>query len=32
MSLEKEKILANAKKYFDTAKKIGFTNQEFTDF
>jgi hypothetical protein len=32
MSLEKEKIVANAKKYFDTATKLGFTNQEFTDF
>ena len=32
MSLEKEKIIANAKKYFDTAKKLDFTNQEFTDF
>lgn len=32
MSLEKEKILANAKKYFDTATKLGFMNEEFSNF
>ena len=32
MSLEKEKIIANTKKYFDTATKLGFNSQEFTDF
>ena len=32
MSLEKEKIVANTKKYFDTATKLGFMNSEFMDF
>ena len=32
MSLEKEKIVANTKKYFDTATKLGFMNDEFMAF
>ena len=32
MSLEKEKIVANAKKYFETATKLGFMNDELTSF
>lgn len=32
MSLEPEKIVANAKKYFETATKLGFMNDEFTAF
>jgi hypothetical protein len=32
MSLEKEKIVANTKKYFDTATKLGFMNSEFMKF
>lgn len=32
MSLDQTKILANTKKYFDTAKKIGFMNDEFMSF
>lgn len=32
MSLEKEKIVANAKKYFETATKLGFMNDELTTF
>lgn len=32
MSLEKEKIFANTKKYFDTATKLGFMNDGFMAF
>jgi hypothetical protein len=32
MSLEKEKIVANTKKYFDTATKHGFMNDELMSF
>jgi hypothetical protein len=32
MSLEQSKIVANAKKYFDTATKNGFMNEELTSF
>jgi hypothetical protein len=32
MSLEKEKIVANAKKYFETATKLGFMNEGFMNF
>lgn len=32
MSLEQEKIIANAKKYFDTANKLGFMTTELTSF
>lgn len=32
MSLEQEKIIANTKKYFDTATKLGFMNNEFQSF
>lgn len=32
MSLEKEKIAANTKKYFDTAKKVGGMNDELMTF
>jgi hypothetical protein len=32
MSLEKEKIVANTKKYFDTATKLGFMNDGLTTF
>ena len=32
MSLEQSKIVANAKKYFDTATKNGFMNDELTSF
>lgn len=32
MSLEQEKIIANAKKYFDTANKLGFMTNELTAF
>lgn len=32
MSLEKEKIVANTKKYFETATKLGFMNDELTTF
>ena len=32
MSLEKEKIVANTKKYFDTATKLGFMNDGFMNF
>jgi hypothetical protein len=28
MPLEQEKIVANTKKYFDTATKLGFMNEE----
>jgi hypothetical protein len=32
MSLEKEKIVANTKKFFDTATKLGFMNDDLTAF
>jgi hypothetical protein len=32
MSLEKEKIVENAKKYFDTATKLGFMNESLMTF
>lgn len=32
MSLEQEKIVANTKKYFDTATKFGFMNDELMSF
>jgi len=32
MSLEQEKIVANTKKYFDTATKLGFMNNELMTF
>jgi len=32
MSLEKEKIVANTKKYFETATKLGFMNEELMKF
>lgn len=32
MSLEKERIVANTKKYFDTATKLGFMNDDLTSF
>lgn len=32
MSLEQEKIVANTKKYFDTATKLGFMNEELMKF
>jgi hypothetical protein len=32
MSLEKEKIVANTKKYFDTATKLGFMNEGLMTF
>ncbi len=32
MSLTQEKIVANTKKYFDTATKLGFMNDEFMKF
>jgi hypothetical protein len=32
MSLEKEKIVSNTKKYFDTANKYGFMTEELTEF
>jgi HD superfamily phosphodiesterase len=32
MPLEQEKIVANAKKYFDTATKLGFMNEELMKF
>lgn len=32
MPLEKEKILSNTKKYFDTANKLGFMNDELMSF
>lgn len=32
MSLEKEKIVANTKKYFETATKLGFMNTELMGF
>ncbi len=32
MSLEQGKIVANTKKYFDTATRLGFMNDEFTAF
>jgi len=32
MSLEKEKIVANTKKYFDTATKLGFMNDKLMSF
>jgi hypothetical protein len=32
MSLEQSKIVANTKKYFDTATKNGFMNEELTSF
>ena len=32
MSLEKEKIVANTKKYFDTATKLGFMNDNLMTF
>lgn len=32
MSLEKEKIVSNTKKYFDTATNLGFMNDDLTSF
>ena len=32
MPLEQEKIVANTKKYFDTATKLGFMNEELMKF
>jgi hypothetical protein len=32
MSLEKEKIVSNSKKYFDTANKLGFMTEELITF
>ena len=32
MPLEQEKIVANAKKYFDTATKLGFMNEDLMKF
>ena len=32
MALEQERIVANTKKYFDTATKLGFMNDELTTF
>lgn len=32
MSLEKEKIVSNTKKYFETATKLGFMNEELMSF
>jgi hypothetical protein len=32
MSLEKEKIVTNTKKYFETATKLGFMNEELMSF
>lgn len=32
MSLEQEKIIANTKKYFDTASKLGFMNDNLQSF
>lgn len=32
MSLEKDKIVANTKKYFDTATKLGFMNDNLMNF